>query len=385
MALVVKEAYVTHPNGSTKPAGPPQRRKMDRRDFIKWSGLGALGLIMGGCVWSKTTRKINRYYTGPVTDHFDGTYFYNQLKEPDAPFSDLMKWKLLGTPRKWPKHHPSPYPAAVPQATVAKSDLTVTMIGHATMLIQINGLNILTDPIYSQRASPLQRFGPWRHNPPGVAFEDLPKIDVILVTHNHYDHLDLDTLSRLVARDAPKIFTPLGNDTIIFAHSPKADIQVGDWSDHFALTPEVKLHFEPCHHWSARGTRDRRMALWAAFVIETPIQKIYYIGDTGFAQGNTYRQAAAKHDGFDLAILPIGAYEPRWFMKSNHQNPAEAVAGRALCNSRYALGHHWGTFQLTDEAAGAPQKALAEALSAQAVPSERFLALHPGQVWRLPT
>ena len=358
---------------------------MDRRTFFKWTGLGAIGLALTGCGQRIKTARRNPYYNGPITDHFDGTYFYNGSDEVVTSLPNLLKWKLFEKRAKWPERYHSPHFASVPQPSLQTDVLKVTMVGHATLLIQIYGLNILTDPVYSKRVSPLQYIGPWRHNPPGVAFAALPKIDVVLVTHNHYDHLDLATLTKLVHRDNPQIVTPLGNDTIIHKNIETAEIRTGDWGD--VLTPKsgLKIHFEPCQHWSARGTSDRKMALWSAFVIETPHHKVYHIGDTGFGTGDNYRKAAAKHRSFDLAILPIGAYEPRWFMKSSHQNPAEAVAGLALCNARYALGHHWGTFQLTNEQVEAPKRALADAIATQKLNPDQFIALHPGQVWQLPS
>ena len=223
------------------------------------------------------------------------------------------------------------------------------MVGHSTLLIQTAGLNILTDPVWSPRVSPLSFAGPKRVNPPGIAFSQLPPIDLVLVSHNHYDHLDLATLTRLKARHDPLVLTPLGNDAIIDGAVPGMRLSAHDWGDRVDIGNDVAIHVEPVHHWSARGARDRRMALWAGFVIETPAGKIYFAGDTGFHGGTNYRLMAEKHGGFRLAILPIGAYEPRWFMAPQHQNPEEAVQGMKLCNAAYAAGCHWGTFQLTDE------------------------------------
>ncbi|PCH92469.1 MAG: hypothetical protein COB84_10600 [Rhodobacteraceae bacterium] len=351
---------------------------MNRRTVLKWLGLGTLGAALGGWVALKTPARHNPYYTGPVSDHFDGMHFFNPNGVAPGKITDLLKWKFREKSAQWPDTFNSPYPQATPSPRT--DALTVTMIGHASLLIQVAGLNILTDPVYSQRVSPISFAGPKRHNPVGIAFDDLPPIDIILVSHNHYDHLDTLTLQKLVTRDAPKIITPLGNDTIIRDAVTDANIQTGDWGDVIELLG-IKIHFEPCHHWSARGAKDRRMALWAAFVIETKNHKIYHIGDTGFHAGINYKTAAEKFDGFDLAILPIGAYEPRWFMKGQHQNPTEAVAGFKLCNTKQALGHHWGTFQLTDEAIDAPIKALDAALKDQDVTAETFLAMAPGQVW----
>ena len=193
---------------------------MHRRNFFKWTGLGALGLALYGCGRNNKTLSQNRYYSGPTTDHFDGTYFYNSKDQVTAPMSDLLKWKLFGNRAKWPEHFVSPYSTNVPETSLPAKTLRVTMIGHASLLIQMHGLNILTDPVYSKRVSPLQYIGPWRHNPPGVAFEALPKIDVVLVTHNHYDHLDIATLARLIARDNPR-FTPRWATTRIFTKPSK--------------------------------------------------------------------------------------------------------------------------------------------------------------------
>jgi hypothetical protein len=161
---------------------------MHRRNFFKWTGLGALGLALYGCGRNNKTLSQNRYYSGPTTNHFDGTYFYNSKDQVTAPMSDLLKWKLFGNRAKWPEHFVSPYSANVPETSLPAKTLRVTMIGHASLLIQMHGLNILTDPVYSKRVSPLQYIGPWRHNPPGVAFEALPKIDVVLVTHTCEAH-----------------------------------------------------------------------------------------------------------------------------------------------------------------------------------------------------
>ena len=357
---------------------------MNRRKFFKWAGFGALSLGLSGCINNINAKQKNQYYNGPITDHFDGVHFYNNIDENTTRVSDLLKWKLFEKRAVWPKKYASLFPAVSPKASLPLDEFTVTMVGHATLLIQMGGLNILTDPVYSERASPIDYIGPKRHNPPGIFFEALPKIDIILVTHNHYDHLDLQTLSKLVRRDNPKIYTPLGNDKIIEASIVTADIQTGDWGDEFKYNSDLKIHFEPCQHWSARGTSDRRMALWSAFVLESVSHKVYHVGDTGFGKGNNYREVAKKYGGLDVAILPIGAYEPRWFMKSSHQNPREAVTGLKLCKANYGLGHHWGTFQLTNEEVDAPEKALAKALKKQVLDQDRFIAMRPGQVWKLP-
>ncbi|MER8572243.1 MBL fold metallo-hydrolase [Mesorhizobium sp. M1338] len=326
----------------------------------------------------------NRYYSGPPSDHFDGTLFFNPDGQLPGRFADLLKWQLNGKRSKWPATNPSPFPQAKPAAKVDGAALNVTMVGHSTLLIQTGGLNILTDPVWSQRASPLFFAGPKRINPPGIAFADLPPIDLVLVSHNHYDHLDLATLKRLKAGHDPLVLTPLGNDTLIGDAIPGMRLSAHDWGDRVEVGNGVAVHVEPVHHWSARGARDRRMALWAGFVVETPDSKLYFAGDTGFHDGINYRQMAGKHGGFRFAILPIGAYEPRWFMAPQHQNPEEAVQGMTLCNAAFAAGCHWGTFQLTDEPIDEPARKLTEALDDQGIPRGRFRALRPGEIWSVP-
>ena len=330
------------------------------------------------------SRKDNPYYQGPKSGHFNGTRFFNPDGIMPGTLRDVLRWKVFEKAAHWPSEIASPFAGARPERRLAPEALRITMIGHASLLIQAAGLNILADPVFSMRASPVRFAGPRRKNPPGVALDDLPPIDLILVTHNHYDHLDLDTLKDLERRHHAPILTPLGNDTIIRRAVPHAKFLVTDWNDRTDFDNGVIIHTEPCHHWSARGSRDRRMALWAAFVIETPHGKIYHIGDTGFHDGINYDAMRRKHGGFRHANLPIGAYEPRWFMKGQHQNPDEAVEGMKRANIAHAAGHHWGTFQLTDEAWDAPAEALAAALEREGIASDRFRPLRPGEAMDVP-
>jgi len=353
---------------------------MKRRAFLKWLGLGSLGLFGGGAAYGVYDPD-NYYYNGPKSDHFDGKVFFNPGGIKPRKLSEVLKWQLSGGKAKWPKEYPSPFHGAKPEERIEGSGILVTMIGHATLLIQTAGLNFITDPVFVERASPVQFAGPKRVNPPGVRFEDLPPIDYVLLSHNHYDHLDLATLKRLTVEHNAIVICPLGNDTIVRSKAPKAEFITGDWNDVAELKNGVKLHFEPCHHWSARGTKDRRMALWAAFVLETPAGKIYHIGDTGFHDGINYKALYQKHGEIDLAITPIGAYEPRWFMKGQHQNPDEAVQGHRLVRAKTSIGHHWGTFQLTNEAIEAPIEALAVAKSEHGLTDDAFVTLRPGESW----
>lgn len=258
---------------------------------------------------------------------------------------------------------------------------SITWLGHASFLIRLDGLTVLTDPFLSDHASPMPPFGPKRFAPPALRADQLPPVDVILLSHNHYDHLDLPTLSRLAAAHKPRVITPLGNDAIMRGHDPAIRAEAHDWGASIALSDRVRVHVEPCFHWSARGVFDRRMALWAAFVIETPAGKIYHIGDTGYGDGSVFRAVREKHGDIRLAILPIGAYEPRWFMKAQHINPEESVKILLDCGARDAIAHHWGTFQLTNEGIDDPTAALAVALAAVPEAARRFHLLAPGQSW----
>jgi L-ascorbate metabolism protein UlaG (beta-lactamase superfamily) len=327
----------------------------------------------------------NRYYNGPVSDHFDGTRFFVPGVSGDKSFRDLFRF-LTGRGQRaiWPKSVANPPLVAPPAARINGHELRVTMIGHASVMIQTQGLNILADPVFSDRASPFSFAGPKRVNAPGLRLEDLPALDAILVTHNHYDHLDLATLSQLAKLRPCPVLTPLGNDKIMRDHDPAIEAHGYDWDAGVALSPEITIRFEPCYHWSSRWLFDRRMALWAAFVIETPHGPIYHIGDTSYAKGEIFRAMRVKYGPFRLAILPIGAYEPRWFMREHHIDPEEAVAIFEDCGAAFAMAHHWGTFQLTDEAIDEPPKRLAVALERAAIPAEHFQVKRPGEIFDVP-
>jgi L-ascorbate metabolism protein UlaG (beta-lactamase superfamily) len=316
-----------------------------------------------------------------VTDHFDGRHFYDPDGAPPKSFADILRWQF-GRGRKravWPVWAPSS-DADTPPARVEGSKVRLSFVGHASWLIQTAGLNILVDPVWSERCSPFAFAGPKRHNAPGVAFDALPKIDVVLVSHGHYDHLDIRTLSRLAKNFAPRVITPLGNDLTMCAADDAIEAEAFDWQDRIELGNGVAVTLVPTRHWSARGPFDRNRALWASFVLETPAGKLYIVCDSGYGTGEHFRRVAEKQGPLRLAILPIGAYEPRWFMRDQHMNPEDAVKALADCGAEQALAHHHGTFQLTDEAIDAPAIALGEALDTASVPREKFAVLKPGQV-----
>ncbi|UAK23313.1 MBL fold metallo-hydrolase [Sphingomonas nostoxanthinifaciens] len=317
----------------------------------------------------------NPYYAGPVSDHFDGLRFFNPGEaETDRSLGQVVRWKLAGAAERWP--HAMPVTTAKPDARVA--GLRVTMVGHATVLIQAAGLNILTDPLWSRRASPLSFAGPGRVTPPGIDFADLPPIDAVLVSHNHYDHMDVPTLRRLHAAHDPLMVVPLGNDAILRKHLPTARMATGDWHDRIKLGHGASTALTRANHWSARGIGDRRMALWAGFWIDTPAGSIWFAGDTGYGDGAIFRDMRARYGAPDVALIPIGAYEPRWFMAAQHVDPDEAVRIMQDLGAVHALGIHWGTFRLTDESRDAPLVALDAALARAGIAPHRFVAAQPG-------
>ena len=321
----------------------------------------------------------NPYYQGPGSDHFDGTRFFQpQSIECAKGLADILKWQLSGKKKKWPRRigntcHDCPRPR------VANGEVSVTFIGHATVLLQICGLNILTDPFFADRASPVSFAGPKRVRAPGLAIDELPQIDVVLLTHNHFDHLDTRALDELQNRFDPTIITPLGNGAIITASGKRHRITEADWADTVQLSNDMSVTLTPALHWSKRNLNDRNMALWCAFVLHTPSGTIYFAGDTGYGNGQHFRAIREEYGPSRLSLLPIGAYEPRWFMKAQHMNPDEAVKAHIDLESRQSIAIHHGTIQLTDEPIDAPVKDLDLALRKYAIDPDRFRVLDCGQ------
>lgn len=301
------------------------------------------------------------YHRGPMSDHFDGKRFFDPENPDTKTFVQFLKWQFTKKSVPWPDH------VAVesydqPPERVYGNELRVSNVGHVTFLIQTQGLNILTDPVWSDRASPVSFAGPKRIIDPGVKFEALPPIDLVWISHNHYDHLDIETIKNLWNTHKPRIITPLGNDTIIHSYDDKIQVEAYDWGDSVLITEEVKFHIEPMQHWSARGLFDRNKALWAALVIETNGGNIYFVGDSGYGEGRYFKRAKEKYGNFRLALLPMGAYEPRWFMKYAHMNPEEMVNAHWDLGGPWTVPSHYDVFKLTDEGMGEASKALEEVI-----------------------
>jgi len=321
--------------------------------------------------------KTNKYYAGSPSDHFDGVRFFNLDRiHTDRSIGDLLRWKLRETSARWPASVPGAQ--AVPDERVA--GLRVTMVGHATVLIQSGSLNVLTDPVWSQRSSPFRFVGPKRVMAPGIALADLPPIDVVLLSHNHYDHLDVATLRCLHAVHRPLIIAPLGNDAIVRRAVPEARVVAGDWWERVALPGGAEATIVPAYHWSARGTGDRRMALWGGFMLRTSAGLVYFSGDTGYGTGNIFREMHTRFGPPDIALIPIGAYAPRWFMCNQHVDPAEAVRIMEDLEAAQCMGIHWGVFQLTDEPREEPVALLRAAMLQRHLDARRFVAAEPGDV-----
>jgi L-ascorbate metabolism protein UlaG (beta-lactamase superfamily) len=323
----------------------------------------------------------NPYYNGPASDHFDGVRFFLPGGPPDKSAADL--WRMLlgarGRREPWPKAAPT-LPCPVPPPRVEGGRARVTLVGHSTFLIQTAGVNLLTDPVWAERAGPFGVLGPKRATPPALPLDALPPLDAILLSHNHYDHMDVATLSRLARLRPCPVWTPLGNDAILKRRDASIDARPLDWG-HTAAVGPLTLTLEPSRHWSARGRSDRRMALWGSFMIGDGASAIYFAGDTGYGDGALFSEIAARHPPIRLALLPIGAYEPRWFMADQHCDPDEAVAIFSALGAERAFGCHWGAFRLTDEPYDEPPRRLAEALRRAGIAPERFVAPPPGGVW----
>jgi L-ascorbate metabolism protein UlaG (beta-lactamase superfamily) len=307
----------------------------------------------------------------PRTDHFDGRRFFNPNGANGQPV--WMVPRLLLTPwTRWPPEIPVE-PRRPPRP--GPDEVVVTFVGHATFLIQAGAANVLIDPVYSRRASPFSFAGPRRARAPGVRFDDLPPISLVLLSHNHYDHCDLDTLMLLERRFHPSVVTPLGNGRLLRSAGFR-QVEEIDWWETASAAP-LPITLTRAQHFSARGPFDRNRALWGGFLIEAGGFRILHAGDSGY--GPHFREIAARLGPIDLALLPIGAYRPRWFMKDIHMNPAEAVQAHLDLAARRSIAMHFGTFQLTPEGIDEPVRELAEALRERGVPAEQFRAAEVGE------
>jgi L-ascorbate metabolism protein UlaG (beta-lactamase superfamily) len=288
----------------------------------------------------------------------------------------MLRWQLSGDRKPWPPQPPDPKPGGDPQALPPPGSASITFIGHSTFLIRWAGLTILTDPVFSERASPVSWAGPKRARPPGRAFADLPRIDLLLVSHNHYDHMDLPSLRAIRRRDNPQVVTPLGN-AVHLAKAGLDRVQELDWWQSTTPLPGIRVTATPARHFSARTLRDRNHSLWSGFMLEIASHRLFFAGDSG--AGSHWAEIGQRVGSPDLALLPIGAYEPRAIMAPVHMNPAEAVAAHQALGAARSIGMHFGTFQLTDEPIDEPPAAMAAARAAAGLADTDFVTLGFGE------
>jgi L-ascorbate metabolism protein UlaG (beta-lactamase superfamily) len=308
------------------------------------------------------------------SSHFDGERFQNVPSVEHGGLGAIVRWMLNREKGPWREWTDAP-PGPPPPRRVGAGELRVTFVNHATTLVQVDGLNILTDPIWSERASPVSWAGPRRHRPPGLRFEDLPPIDAVLVSHNHYDHLDLPTLRRLAQTHRPRIFAGLGNGAIL----ERAGVPAGqelEWWQSAVLPGGVQVVAVPAQHFSGRSLTDRDRALWAGWVVQGRAGAVYFAGDTGY--GPHFAAIRQRLGPIRLALLPIGAFRPRWFMQRVHLAPEEAVRAAGDLGAGTAVAIHFGTFHLGDDGEEEAPALLAEAVAAHE-PRPRFWVLGFGE------
>lgn len=313
-------------------------------------------------------------YQGPVSDHFDGKIFHNLEPHKTKSFLDILRWQFSKDRVKWPEHVDNvPHPPLSPARGL---QIKLTFVNHSTFLIQTEHLNILTDPTWSERASPFSFAGPKRVRNPGIDFKELPPIHLVLVSHNHYDHMDISTLKKLNDTFHPVFLVPLGNKKFLERYHIENVIEMDWWQQH--KINNAIITFLPTKHWSSRWTNDKMRTLWGGFGIEINHHKIYFAGDTGFSQ-KTFSETLSRWGQADIALLPIGSYRPRWFMQDSHMNPKEAVEAHLLLKAKHSIPIHFGTFQLSDEGIDEPVKELNEALVELNVSPKDFAVMKEGE------
>ncbi|GAB3541665.1 MBL fold metallo-hydrolase [Spirosoma fluminis] len=321
-------------------------------------------------------------YTGPVSDHFDGKEFQNLNGVKPKGFLELTGW-LFNRERTqpWGAFHDDK-PGPPPPRRVTGHDVRVTFINHSTVLLQFDGLNVLTDPVYYERVSPFQFAGPKRNRPPGIRFDDLPKIDILLLSHNHWDHLDIGTMERLCARDQPKVYCPLGVKTFLDEHGC-GNVTEMDWRQAVTYNDSTRIHCVPAQHFSGRGIFDRNATLWAGYIVDSKAAgKLYFVGDTGYDP--FLKEIGNQFGPLRLALIPIGAYKPPFFMAPIHCSPAQAVQIHQDVRAEQSVAIHFGTFPLADDGEDEPVTDLANALTAAGIPYDRFKALKSGESLVMP-
>jgi len=349
---------------------------MSRRSRLIAAGIaGAAGLAFVAVARALSAPR----WRGPVRGNFDGKRF-RSIEPLDHGFSEFLRWIGDRDRGPWRSFTDSP-PGAPPPERVSGESLRATFVNHSTVLIQMEGLNILTDPLWSERVSPVSFAGPRRHRPPGIRICDLPPIDAVVVSHNHYDHMDVATLRRLAEAHEAPVFVGLGNAAFLERRGvPRArDL---DWWESAALAPGVTVTAVPARHFSSRSVFDRDHTLWCGWVVSGPSGSVYFAGDTGW--GSHFRMIGERFPDLRLALLPIGAYRPRWFMAQAHIDPEEAIRAQEVLGADTAVAIHFGTFAQADDGEYEPVAELRAALLRRPDPGPCFLVLDNGQAVDLP-
>lgn len=310
-------------------------------------------------------------YDGPVSDHFDGKKFFNRKGFEAKGLSDVLKWMRERKPGKWVYRGD----ARIGARPLPRYDggVRVTFVNHSTFLIQVDGVNIITDPVWSERVSPFTFAGPKRMRPPGINFDDLPKIDLVLLSHNHYDHLDIATLKRIHDKYNPQYIVPLGVSRYLQSKSITA-VRELDWWQSTAFGTGFTIEAVPAQHFSGRGTLDRDKTLWCGYAIHGNHGNVYFAGDTGY-NPEIFKEIGERTKP-TLAIIPIGAYKPEWFMSPIHCSPDEAVKIFKDLGSPQSIASHFGTFPLADDSCDDPVDRLKDVLKRDNI--SKFLVLEEG-------
>ncbi len=312
--------------------------------------------------------------TPPASDHFNGKTYFNPGGAAERGLFDVLRWQLTSRRARWPKWvNVTPQPPPPAPAT----GMTATWINHSAFLLQTATHALLTDPVFSDRVSPVSWAGPRRVHAPGVAFESLPKIDAVLLSHDHYDHCDAASLRRLAREHQPVFLAPLNHRRLLAQLGATQVVELDWWQSH-PLAPDFTVTLTPARHWSRRVFGEPNHRLWGGFYLQAAERRVWFLGDSGYHDG-IFQDIGRRCGAPDLALIPIGAYEPRWFMSGAHMNPAEAVRAHQDSGAKLSVAMHWGTFQLTDEPREAPPRALEEARAEAGISPNQFRVLAPGQ------
>lgn len=312
-------------------------------------------------------------YHGPASDHFNGKRFFNPDHPPAKGFWALLKWLFSRKRGQWEKMH-NRSASESPEKEISDR-LRITFVNHTTFLIQFDGINLLTDPVWAERVSPFSWAGPTRMRPPGIPLNELPAIHLVLLSHNHYDHLDIATVGSLNQKFKPMFVTPLGVTSLLIRNNITSGIEL-DWWEEKEIFPDVSVTCVPAMHFSGRGMFDRDRTLWSGFFVRTRFGNVYFAGDIGY-NPKVFQTIGKRCSPIHVAIIPIGAYKPGWFMRSIHCSPEEAIRIHRDVRSRLSIASHFGTFPLPDDSQLDPLEDLATAL--QPGGGEPFIVLQEGR------